>query len=489
MRLANAAYFQRPPQNPLEAVGTLYDGRPLLLPPEMGAVVIGAGRVGYGFSRMMARVPGNSDSLVMVLPSDIPTWYELATQNRNSRRLPPDFAFNPDGEKRVHILPPRDIFNKMSVLQRMVEHDSDRWQPVLGWAAEQIKNQKVLAAADYWLASAQFQALTTRVGALSTVVDEAYIKGLHPEEKYILLHAMKSMAPSLESDSHPFFGHELLQALLRRGGRGDLEAGVVASAGYWVETTVAEGVPIRIRLTSTESEEIVQKARDLLMGPGVSVTTQVGRDAVFVDQYGGVIKNMIANAQGFAAVGMTAAIAGDPDYDTLNKQFEDSRRLQVREYQDLAARAMLHEGIVKELTPVIFPTEVKEDIFQCSRLDWPQFIAQANQLGLLELRERSFFTLLESSLIESYREGLRDFVRTAPATSFGTTNSTFAMVFGLATLLQKAGFIQSYRELMDPSISTPEGIRAQPQFYSRFRPARIGRGILRATRPFRLLSS
>lgn len=489
---SGVAYFNKPPQNLLNFVNELHEGHPPLLPAEQGTLVIGAGRTGFGLSRMSARAPGNEEALIAVVPSDIPTWHELITHNSNSRRLHPSVVFNPAGEKHVHILPPRDVNRHMRTLQGMALRDA-RWVPVLEWAKNQLKDDRVETVTDYCLASFQVQALTCRVSDFTKVIGPSYVGRFHPQGEYTLLHPSKSMEAAIYGSPHPLFGHEVAQAALKAGGRPDLAERVVDLAGYWVETTVSKSVPIRLHFAGTDGSA-VEQAKRAIVGfnghhPHVTGTMKVGRDSVFIAQYGGVAKNMIANWKALKAVEMALAIEGVPNYAELEKECSRDCTEVIRDYEDLAARAMLAEGITDVEVPVEFPAEVQEDIFECSQLNWPRFIAEATRLGVFEAKEAykaGLRSALPEVMVASYREGLRQFVRTAPATQFGTTNSTVVMIYGFAKLLEKGGLVPSFRDVMDRSIPVPEGVRATPNFIKRFRPVGIPK---RLTRRFRELRS
>lgn len=485
------AFFGKPPANPLEVVGVLYRGRPPLLPPKMGALIVGAGRVGYGFSCMAAQAPGNEGSLIMILPHGIVDWYQLC-HSKNPGRLAEGVSFNPSGEKSVHVLPPRGVMEKLRSFARMIPLDPARWGPVFSWALRQVQDKKVKEAADYWLAAAQFQAITTRVGALETVVDNRYIQGLHPQGKYTLLHATKSMGSLQRGDGKPLFGHEIVQALLKAGGRGDLADRVVASAGYWVDTTIAQKRPVRLHFTSTGSEEAVKDAGLVIGGldgfnPLVNITMGVGRDVVFSDQFGGVIKNILALVLGMEGVRMGEKVrTEDPDYVSLERRYEEIRGRFIGTFEALAAKAMGSEGIKTPKTSNSFAPAVIEDILTCTHLNWPAFFAKASELGLTGLRERQRGQALESAEVQSLRKGLLHFVKTARVEDFGTTNETYGIVFGLASLLAGGGFVSAPRELIDSAIPLPEGLRAMPHFIDRFEKMGIPNRLsvfIRALRP------
>src|SRR3989338_5034621 len=176
---SGVARFLGPISHPLDVVGKLYEGRPPIASEGTAFLVQGAGRTGYGFARMASRAPGNKNSLVMVLPRDVPEWYRLSKLNNNSRYLAEGIVFNPRGEKRIHVLPPRDVERKVSALERLLSLNREL-EPALRWAKGQLKDERVKGAAEYWLAAAQVQAITTRVADMPSAIDGDFIRRLHP---------------------------------------------------------------------------------------------------------------------------------------------------------------------------------------------------------------------------------------------------------------------------------------------------------------------
>ncbi len=489
------AFFTSAPTNPFEVVNTLPDGRPPIAPSGKALLVHGAGRTGYGFARMAARAPGNERSLIMLLPSDIQEWHRLCTTNGNDRYLAGGVIINPKREKRIHILPPRDVRNKVERLAGMVQANR-ALEPVLVWARKQLEDDRVERAAEYWLKAAQVQAITTRVIDMPSAVNGSFIGGLHPDVQYTLLHPSKSMAAPRRGGEKPLFGHELLQALLTEGGRGDLAGWVVASGGYWVDSSVWRKDRIRIRFVSSESEAAVQSAMHAVGGTTgsydlVSISGAVGAAAVFEVQFGGWIKNFLANILGEKAA-RKAAVVGNgvarPDYRVLQSGYLELRQSLIGEAEQLAARVMQKEGLIGASEAVSFPDEVIEDIMACTTLNWPALIHEASALRLFALSRRPGTGPLPEMEIDSIRRGMINFVDTAPEGHFGTTNMTVALVYGLAMMFADAGFVRSFTELFDRQrIVVPEGIRAMPYVAERFGEAGLPEDFTKAIERFQLL--
>ena len=469
------AYFSGPINHPLDVVDQFHGGRPPIASADYAFLTHGAGRTGYGFARMAARAPGNEDSLIMVLPADVAEWYRLSVLNNNSRYLADGIVFNPPGEKRIHILPPRDVERKVSELAVLAGLNREL-APALTWARAQLRDPRVKRAAEYWLAAAQVQAITTRVVDMPSALNDGFVRGLNPEVKYTFLHPSKSMTAPRPPGGRPLFGHELLQALLTEGGRGDLAGWVVASGGYWLDSTVWNRQRIRVRFVSSGSEEAVSAAKRAVGGiyegyELVSITGEVGASAVFVVQWGGCYKNLLANLTSLAAFAVIPRFrtAARPNYVLLRKSYDARRDRLVDEAEDLATRAMRHEGLVGENDKMHFFPEIIEDIMACTTLNWPALFHEAHRLQLLSLDHKVGSGCLSEGEMDAIRRGIITFVNTAPESHFGTTNMTVAIAYGLATILAKAGLIHDYHQVFDRrEVVIPEGIRSMPFVRERF---------------------
>jgi len=487
-------HFAQPPQNPLEVVGLRSDGQAPLLLPEHGALFHGSGRVAWGLTRMAVRAPGNEGSLLMVVPRSIPEWMRLATTNR-SGRLPPDWEFNPDGEKAVHILPPRNAVAALGQLRtdasrlsqiRGAETDAQQLLGIAQWGDQQLQDPRVAGATDYWLRAARFQAITTNVSDLPGVVDSSLVRSLHPQGLYTFFHPTKSMTHPQQEGGRPLLGHELLQALLEQGGRSDLTGRVVASAGFWLEGTVKGKKRIRLRFTSTESQEAIEEARRLFGGSGgpnlfVTITSEVGALAVFRDQFGGFVKNLLANILAYRAVRHMIIDPNDRPF-TSTDWYQTERRSLIEEVLLLASCLAATEGLIQANQSITFSPEVEEDILSCTQLNWSVFTAQANALGAAMLRETGGNRKrLDENVIRALRDGLERFVEADPGTDFGSTNQTIALVLTLAHYLARRGLIEGPREVLSQSLKAPEGIRGMPHLQRRLdkieMPRRFARGI------------
>lgn len=490
---SGVAYFSRPIGSPLAAVDQLYEKKPPIAPPELAFLVQGAGRTGYGFARMASRAPGNEDSLVMVLPADVQEWHRLSVQNSNPRYLADGIVFNPPGEKRIHVLPPRYVERKVSDLAVLASRDREL-EPALTWARGQLQDPRVKRAAEYWLSAAQVQAITTRVADIPSALNDEFVRALHRDVKYTFLHPSKSMAAPRQAGGRPLFGHELLQALLTEGGREDLAGWVVASGGYWVDSTVWNRQRVRVRFVSSVSKEAVNAAKRAVGGSVgsydlVSIAGEVGAAAVFGVQFGGWIKNFLANMLGEKSARQAASIGTSrPDYGTLQIGYETLRQDLIGKAEGLATRAMRNEGLIATDTDARFPAEVLEDIMACSTLNWPALISEANSLQLLALGHKVGGGHLSFEERNAIRVGITTFVNSAPEVQFGTTNMTVAIAYGLAIMLAGAGLISSYRDVFDrQEVRVPEGIRAMPFVRQRFLDAGLPEEFVRALDRFSTL--
>ena len=416
--------------------------------------------------------------MVMVVPNDIEEWHRLSVLNHNAPFLDKGIVFNPEGQKEIHILPPRRVEEKLvALLSRLSGHPD--LIPIYTWARNQLEGKqgdRIKKAADYWLAAAQMQVVTTHVGDLSKVIDEGFVRRLHPEVPYTILHPSKSITEPRHPEGRPLFGHELIQALLSENGRGDLAGWVVSSGGYWVDRTVWMGDPIRL-LFASEKEEAARTAKKAIGGIEdqnelVSINLMTGAAAVFTVQYGGWIKNLLANILGKKCVKALAATMGqDLNLSNLERDYIDIREGLIRDAEALADRAMKNEGLTS-VEPVRFPDEVMEDIEACTKLVWSSLHAKAQKLGLLNLNKRERPGPLSREEIAAIEGEISTFLNSAPENQFGTTNMKIGIVFALADLLVKAGLVPEYQAVLTPpKKGYPEGINSMRHVAQRFAPA------------------
>lgn len=468
------AYFSKPISHPLDVVDQLHGGRPPIATPGQALLIYSPGRTGYGFARMAARAPGNQDAMIMVVPYDVKEWYRVSVLNHNAKYLDDGIVFNPSHEKYVHILPPRGVEGKLKELVKNASSDEDF--AAIAWAREQLageKGEKLRRVTAYWMAATQVQVITTRVEQMPLLVDREFVQTLQPNVRYAFLHPSKSISRLRLVNGRPVFGHGLLQELLKEQGRADLAPCVVASGGYWVDTTVWLQQMIRLLFTSENPDAVSWVATAIGGTAGhydrLAIKTQVGAAAVFMNQFGGSAKNWMANMLGeMVATRAISVVDRERNLSTLQSETGRKRERMIRELRGLANRVMQRDGLLEKGEEREIPAEVLTDMNTCTNLDWAALMQEAEDLDLPRLKQL-VGKRMDEETVRRVRRGLVTFFNAAPEALFGTTNMTYGIIYGLCHSLEEAGLVASFRDVLDMEvIRTPEGVAAMPSLREMF---------------------